>query len=124
MLASVTPAKLETTVENAHDRALDEQRVLPTIWKAVHQIVQGPKTRSRVYKAVEGTRKEVSMDHSEQGLDTYATQWIRRTVSKLKEAGDGFPETFLPQDKAVELFHVLFEGMTLPESLMREYESP
>lgn len=111
---------LEGFIFDAHDRALDEQRMLPQLWEAVQRTVQGPKTRSKVNKAFEaGWKETVSATNQDVLADIgeavpFARNWVQRAVGRLRTDTGGYPEGALDEHTAVTLFTGLLEGGVMP----------
>jgi len=124
LVVSVPMEELEMHIFKAHDRGLDEQQSLPVVWQTVQQVLQGPKTRSKVYKACETGRKDTTDEELVYGADDFAKQWIANTMRRLRAETGGYPEGVLPEDMAVTLFTRLLEAETLPASRIAEGSAP
>lgn len=123
-LSDVTPDELESLIFCAHDRAMDEQRSLPAIWEAIQTVLQGPKVRNKVYKACELSRKDVATNLEVQGAESFLHEWISRTVHRLRDECQGYPETVLSLATATELFSLFPTVGALPTRCMSEDGSP
>lgn len=124
VIAQEEPDEVDVIIFKAHDRALDEQRCLPALWERVQQMVQGPKTRSKVYKACEAGRKAAVSQEDVCGAEDFAKLWISGSILRLRAESQGYPETVLAPDVAVPFFELLFEAGTLPEARLSESGPP
>jgi len=120
VMTTVSFEDIETFIFQAHDRALDEQRCLPITWDTVQQVVQGPKTRKRVYAAVEIGRKAAVNKEDVFGAEDFARTWITTALIALRKDCGGYPEQVLDTTTATNMFVSLFEGGALPEARMAE----
>lgn len=126
-LVEVQADELEGVIFNAHDRALDEQRSMPIIWEMIIQLLQGPKTRSKVYKACDSGRKTTVHDSdvtSDGGAELFLSTWLLNTIQLLRDATGGYAESVLTPDNAELLFCSLVEAGALPARCMAEASVP
>lgn len=126
-LLEVPPEELESMIFSAHDRAVDEQRSMPLVWDAVTLMLQGPKTRSKAYKALDAGRKGTAADPevaAEGSAELFASRWIAATAEQLHALSGGYAEHVLPADTATGLFVSLVEAGALPSRCMAECTEP
>lgn len=120
---SKTPqTEFERMVLAAHDRAFEEQRFAPLLQEAVTAAVQGPKTRRKVWNAVELGRKEAIS--SAVTPEDFTACWISRTIGSISENAQGDPESVITADAACQLFHSLIEGGALPLAMTQAAGPP
>jgi len=122
VLIDVPQEDFEQMVLAAHDRAFDEQRFGSTAMEAVHALVQGAKTRKRVWNAVEQGRKEAQS--TAVTTEDFAACWIDRAIALISEGLHGDPESCLTADAACELFHALMDSGGLPLTMTQEHGPP
>lgn len=120
----VGPDEFEELIFSAHDRALDEQRCMPAIWESVQQAVQGPKIRSKVYKACEAGRKATVNNPEVVGSKAFATEWIQCTLNRLKVDGHGYVDGILDEDSAKQLFAIALETGAVPSRCLADDPGP
>jgi len=126
-VAEMSPDEFDSIVFSAHDRALDEQRILPLLWDAITAAVQGPKTRTKTYKALEAGRRDAMNDPeviADGGPEVFARQWIANSLEQLRTSTGGFIDSILTEHSAAELFTNLIEGGALPVRCMAEVNLP
>lgn len=122
MVSKIPQAEFEQMVLAAHDRAFEEQRFGPLLTEAMTGIVQGPKTKRRVWNAVEQGRKDAASDSV--NYEDFTAHWINRTIELLSEAMYGEPEACLDAESAVKLFRALVTGGALPLAMTQETGLP
>lgn len=122
MVSKIPQAEFEQMVLAAHDRAFEEQRFGPLLTEAMSGVVQGQKTKRRVWDAVEQGRKDAAS--TAVNSEDFTAHWINRTVELLSEAMYGEPEACLDAESAVKLFHGLVSGGALPLAMTQEAGLP
>jgi hypothetical protein len=122
LISKIPQAEFEQMVLAAHDRAFEEQRFGPLLTEAMNGVVSGPKTKKRVWNAVEQGRKDAAS--SAVNHEDFTAHWINRTIELLSEAMHGEPEACLAADSAGQLFHALVEGGGLPLAMTQESGLP
>jgi len=121
-LASIPKNEFEKMVLAAHDRSFEENRFGPILTEAVNSAVQGPKTKRRVWNAIEAGRKEAASSATR--MEDFAACWINKTIAMIGEGTHGDPESVITADSASELFHSLIEGGGLPLAMTQESGHP
>lgn len=122
LLRGVSQMEFEQMVLAAYERAFDEQRFCPILSEAVSAAVSGPKLKKKVWNAMDAGRKEAVASAS--NVDDFATMWINSTIAHLSALSQGSPESTIPAEQCIQLFHTLLEGGALPISLTQEAEPP
>jgi len=126
VLAQVEPPALESLIFAAHDRASDEHRAMVAVWDAVVQTLQGPKIKSRVYKACETARRQVVSDPiaGAEGAEGFTRNWIQRTLAVISQSTGGYVDSILPVESAAQLFNACVTNGALPARCMPEVTRP
>mmetsp|Transcript_11136 Transcript_11136/g.22583 ORF Transcript_11136/g.22583 Transcript_11136/m.22583 type:complete len:411 (-) Transcript_11136:139-1371(-) len=123
VLGSVPPDGLESLIFQAHDRASDEHRAMAAVWEIISNTLQGPKTKSKVYKACEAARQQVVANPQvglEAGAEAFTRSWIARTIALVGQATGGYPDSVLPAQAAMQCFAGFVMGGALPARSMPE----
>jgi len=120
LLKKIQKPALERTVLAAYSRAFEEQRHQRILWEVCQVLVQGEKTRKKVYAALQLGLKEASCcPNAGKGSDEtedFACRWIDRTLAAIhKVSGDA--ESQLPKAVAGKLFHDAVQAGALPLAL-------
>eukprot|EP00930_Biecheleria_cincta_P041910 TRINITY_DN2880_c0_g2_i1.p1 TRINITY_DN2880_c0_g2~~TRINITY_DN2880_c0_g2_i1.p1 ORF type:complete len:665 (-),score=158.37 TRINITY_DN2880_c0_g2_i1:44-1894(-) len=116
LLRSMDAAKLEETIWESHDIAFEEQRFLPSMWEIVRPLVDGPKIKKKVYKAVELGRYQ-ALTGSDEGAglmraDAFLRAWATACLAQMAEDSGGDPEALIERSKVLEIF---FSLMCVPD---------
>lgn len=111
VLRGMDAAKLDETIWEAHDIAFEEQRFLPSMWEIVRPLVDGPKIKKKVYKAVELGRYQ-ALTGSDEGsgmmrADAFLRAWATACLTQLAEDAGGDPEALIERAKVLEIFNCL-----------------
>merc|ERR1712008_141418 len=120
LLRKIPKPALERTVLAAYDRAFEEQRHEPILWEVCQALVQGDKTRKKVFQALQLGLKEASaclnagMGSSE--TEDFAARWIDRTLAGLHKS-NGDAESLLPKSVAGKLFRDAVQAGVMPLAL-------
>lgn len=126
-LVELSQDELEGIIFSAHDRAVDEQRSMPLIWDTISQMLQGPKTKSKVYKAFEAGRKDTISDpevNAEGSAELFTRRWIASSIDHLRASAGGYVDSIMPPQTATLLFCTLVEGGALPIRCIAELSVP
>merc|ERR1719491_531524 len=113
LLQHVAQQDFEQMVLGAYERAFDEHRLGPILTEAVTSSVQGPKTKKKVWNAIDGGRKE-AVQAGHVTADDFAAVWINTSVRHLSEASQGSPEGTIEAAAFSQLFQTLLQGGGLP----------
>lgn len=124
ILQRVPQNEFERVVLAAHDRAFEEQRILPLLWEAVQGSVEGPKGKKKVYNAVEAAWKECKPSGSPNEAQDFVWQWIDKTIGLLAEVTQGEPQWTLEPQAGEHLFHSIIAAGCLPMALVQAYGQP
>jgi len=120
LFKNVSQDDFEAMVLASYDRAFDEQRFWPILSEAVASNVNGPKTKKKVWNAVDAARKEAVAagltDPSE-----FVAHWVARSVALLAAASSqsGLSSS-VEADKMTTLFQTLLEAEGLPTFVVGE----
>lgn len=111
VLRSMEAATLDETIWESHDIAFEEQRFLPSMWEIVRPLVDGPKIKKKVYKAVELGRSQ-ALTGSDEGsglmrADAFLRAWVTACLTQLAEDAGGDPEGLIERSKLLEIFFSL-----------------
>jgi hypothetical protein len=121
-LIGCSQLEFEQMVLAAHDRAFEEQRFGPILTEAMSGHIQGPKTKRRVWNAVEQGRKEAASTSVQ--MEDFAACWINKAIAMVSEEAHGDPESVMTMDTAVALFNSLIEGGGLPLAMTQDAGPP
>merc|ERR1719218_422978 len=93
VIARLPQTEFEQVVLAAHDRAHEEQRVLPVMWEVIQSSVDGPKGKKKVNNAVEESWKE-AMNECAQSKDAqhFVGAWINYSIARLSATSQGEPQ--------------------------------
>jgi len=117
LLRKIPKPALERTVLAAYERAFEEQRHEPILWEVCQALVQGDKTRKKVFNALQQGLKEASaclnagMGSNE--TEDFACRWIDRTLAALHQ-NNGDAESLLPKSIAGKLFRDAVQAGAMP----------
>merc|ERR1712187_609469 len=94
-------------------RSFEEQRFGPILSDITSKYVQGPKTRKKLWNAVNEGRKEASQS-GPISMGDYASQWINTSIRHLAQDSFGHPASIIEAPDLTLLFDSLFQSNGLP----------
>lgn len=123
---NVTRVDFEQMILAAHDRAFEEQRVLPIMWEVIQQLVEGPKAKKKVFAAAELGWKDAQTPSGAfpNEVQDFVGMWIDRTIAHLSEATSGEPQYTLEPDIGVQVFDGALQAGCTPMTLTQAFGPP
>lgn len=103
---------LDALIYESHDIAFEEQRFLPSMWEIVRPLVNGPKVKKKVYKAMEQGRYHALTGSVHEGFgivkaESFLVAWVSACLKQLAEDARGDPEALIDRAKLLEIFNCL-----------------
>jgi len=125
VLSRVPQTEFERVVLAAHDRAHEEQRVLPILWEVIHSSIDGPKGKKKVYNAAEEAWKE-AFTASGQNMDAqgFVGMLIDGTVGRIAAVSQGEPGWVMEPGLAMTVFDELLQAGAMPYALVEAHGAP
>lgn len=120
-LARVPKMEFEQTVLAAHDRAYEEQRVMPIMWEVVSSHMEGPKAKKKVYNAVEEAWKEARYAEDAQ---SFAGLFVGGTIERLAAVTNGEPQWTMEPKVAAKVFDLMLQAGAMPLSVVERFGPP
>jgi hypothetical protein len=117
LIQNLIQEDFEQVVLAAHDRACEEQRILPLVWEAVQRHIHAPKVRNKVYNAIDAGRKQAVL--TARSLEDVVSIWIDTAVRQLGQENHGSPSYAMDSSTACDLFHALLDAECLPRLLLQ-----
>jgi len=127
LLARVPQLEFERVVLAAHDRAHEEQRVLPIMWEVITSTIEGPKGKKKVYNALEESFKECRPPPSAgnpEEIQQFVGGWIDQTVARLSAVAQGEPQWVMEPETAMLVFDSLLQAGAVPMALVEAHGPP
>jgi len=125
VLSRVPQKEFEQVVLAAHDRAHEEQRVLPILWEVIHSSIDGPKGKKKVYNAAEEAWKE-AFAASGQTMDAqgFVGALIDGTVARISAVSQGEPGWVMEPQLGMTVFDELLQAGAMPYALVEAHGAP
>lgn len=125
VISRVPQLEFERIVLSSHDRAVEEQRILPILWEVVTSTIEGPKGKKKVNLALEEAWKE-AMEASGQHKDAqgFVEQWINGSIARLSAVSQGEPQWVLEPQMANQVFDTLLQAGAMPFALVEQHGPP
>lgn len=125
ILGRIPQLEFERVVLAAHDRAHEEQRVLPILWEVVQSSIEGPKGKKKVNLALEEGWKESMMACGQyKDAQGFVGTWIDIAIAKLSAASQGEPGWVMEPGLAFQVFDTLLQTGAMPYALVEEHGPP
>jgi len=124
-IARVPQQEFERVVLAAHDRAHEEQRILPILWEVVQESIEGPKGKKKVNLALEEAWK-AAMEACGQHKDAqgFVGAWIDGSIARLSAVSQGEPHWVMEPPLAMQVFDQLLQAGGMPYALVEEHGPP
>jgi len=103
----------EGLVMAAYQRSFDQQRFWPVLSEVVADQVQGPKTKKKVYNAIEAGRK-FAIAAGEASAEDFVTLWCTKTVEQLASVCNHGPQELIEPERLSSVFLAMLSAEVLP----------
>jgi hypothetical protein len=127
VLQHVPQMEFEKAVLAAHDRAYEEQRIFPILWKIVQQMVDGPKAKKKVYNSIEEGWKIAFRGETvyyQNPAQNFVGTWIDSTISLLSGVSQQEPQWVLDPELAAQVFNRALAEGAMPYTITSLHGSP
>lgn len=127
VLQHVPQMEFEKAVLAAHDRAYEEQRIFPILWKIVQQMVDGPKAKKKVYNSIEEGWKVAFLGevaYYQNPAQNFVGTWIDSTINLLSGVSQQEPQWVLDPELAAQVFNRALAEGAMPYTITSLHGSP
>merc|ERR1712232_278172 len=104
-------------------KAFEQQRFGPLLTDQVSAAVQGPKTKKKLWSAMDEGRTAALEEGSEQ-IEDFVACWIKSSIGFLANETGGHLDSVIEAPAMAQLFHSLFQANALPIQMTAETGPP